>query len=57
MQKKVQTSCGTVVKWYDETVEEKGSYQQDCCGVKIALYWSYVQNKEKQKGDDVSGRV
>ena len=27
--KKVSTSWGGVAKWYDETVEEKGSYQQD----------------------------
>jgi len=57
MQKKVQTSWGSVARWYDETVEEKGSYQQDCRGVKVALYWSYAQNNEKQKSNDVSCRV
>lgn len=29
LKKQTSTSWGSVAKWYDETVEEKGSYQQD----------------------------
>lgn len=51
------TSWSNVARWYDETVEEKGSYQQDCRGIRVALYLSNAQDDEKQKSNSVSGRV